>query len=346
MLRDMIQPGLTRGRALVAAALLALCLGSAACGDDLICGRDTVEVDGRCVPTSECLVTCQAGTVLDEVTLGCIPELPPRLCDPATTVEQPNPDGVLVCSAASGSACDLPVACPEPSSLSVSVACGRIVDLESQRSDVADDAGTACDSGAPASGGPCSVRLRVFDAAELAAAPAAAAPLAASVAVDSCGRFVAEFTPAGAGDIAIELDDADEFDDRARTVTSLTPIGAGARAEGLLAFSVASSTDARWTAESERETRFEQTGASLALLREASGEPAIGVTADGALYFDEPGERVGRLDPAQQATGPNGAALSPASPAVPTRGDVDCLAEAPPFAEGIVWVATATVACP
>src|SRR6266508_6303406 len=81
---------------------LAALVGLGSCNKDLVCGTGTIEQDGVCISTEGTPGgNCGAGSFYDQTTGRCVTNFCNGglcgLCDPDTTIQQPNDAGVPVC---------------------------------------------------------------------------------------------------------------------------------------------------------------------------------------------------------------------------------------------------------
>jgi hypothetical protein len=220
--------------------------------------------------------------------------------------------------------CAIPLPCPAPDS-SRATLCGRIYDSESDDVVEASNPTRQACTGATASG-PCSLRVRYFDALDFAMNPTGAQTIEPSESVvDDCGRFRAQnMQRATFGFMGIAIDDT-------QTVTPAEPhrltsvAYSNAIAVGntnVRAYASRVSTDMRWTATAGLTgMTFAQRGVLLKVFL-YHGMPVAGVggTRSGAqvpnddFYFSDTGITRSTVAPAQSATGANGSALIINSP--------------------------------
>jgi hypothetical protein len=220
-----------------------------------------------------------------------------------------------------GGGCNAMLACEAPSSGRVSL-CGRLLDAETgARIEAADATGAACDPGAPAADGPCSLQIRMYDPLAFAANPTGTAPLAAdSILVDDCGRFAAvNVNRPFNGFVAVAVDDAGAADARVLTGIAFAIEANGRRAE-LRAFSTLHASDERWTASAGSPfggSTFADKGVFLPVfLHGATPVPGVTITVGGAsspgndYYFgDADASLRNSIDASMASSGVNGAGL-------------------------------------
>jgi hypothetical protein len=215
--------------------------------------------------------------------------------------------------------CAIPLPCPAPTTDKVTL-CGRIYDTESDDVVEASNPTRQACTGTTASG-PCSLRVRYFDALDFAMNPTGAQPIVPPESVvDDCGRFRAQnMTRATFGWIGIAVDDAP-------TVTPaephrLTSVSfANAEAVGntqMRAYTTRVATDQRWTTTAGLTgMTFAQRGVLLKVFL-YHDQPVAGVRIlrNGSMipaddfYFSDVGPTRSTIDPAQSATGANGSVL-------------------------------------
>ncbi len=236
--------------------------------------------------------------------------------DGDASVDAPNPDADSDLSAFD-CAVDLPCGTPTPGQASV---CGTIYDIETEAPIRAPNpTRQACTAITP--DGPCSLRIRYFDALDFAMNPQGAVPLVAdSAMLDDCGRFRALDLPrATFGFIGIAVDDAAGTDVRHR-LTSVAVSNAEAGGDAAApqrAYATAITTDELWgTSAGLSGMTFAERGVMVVVFLHA-GQPVsgvavrrndLGIPADD-LYFSDPGITRRVVAPAQTSTGTNGTAL-------------------------------------
>ncbi len=210
--------------------------------------------------------------------------------------------------------CSVPLACLAPDAGKVSL-CGWIHDIETDAMiAAASPLRQAC--AATTADGPCSLRVRFFDALDFAMYPTGAVPSAPqSLTVDDCGRFVAHNLPRAAfGFISIVVDNGAGTADR--YVPTAVPY-ANAVASPVRAYATRRTTDAAWTTSASLGgPSFVERGV-LVMAYVFHGVPHAGVQArrNGAnipgddFYFGDSMSTRNTVDPARTNTGPNGSVL-------------------------------------
>lgn len=180
----------------------------------LECGEGTHEADGVCLADDGSVPevdSCGQDTHYDPVTMSCVPDLPPTICDPTTSVEQMDPvTGVITCIGTGvAGGCSGTFACSAPSSGRVSV-CGQLINVDDNTLIRDPDAdGSKCTT--PTADGPCSLALTFYDAVGFANNGASEPPLDVGVIeIDNCGRFrgVDIEYPSSADFVGIGIDNA------------------------------------------------------------------------------------------------------------------------------------------
>ncbi len=173
-------------------------------------------------------------------------------------------------------------------------------------------------------GGPCDLKLTLYDALDFAGNPSGATPLPSDEKIiDGCGRFrITGITPPALGIVAIVADDADPAleSDLHTPAEALHALGANVRVDGINVVAARNDTVDLWTQSAGSPfgaSSFVDVGAVL-LQFSVGATPRAGVTvtlngssvASKDYYFSDtaPAERV-HVDAALTATGVNGAAL-------------------------------------
>jgi len=182
-------------KALVLIITIALSPWTIGC-TNLECGDGTIEVDGICEldgtksPTEP--QNCGQFTHYDNTTLTCVPDNDPTVCDPSTSVKQPDPDnpGSFICVGIGGAGCGGTFLCPAPNDGKVTI-CGQLINVaDNTMIQAADADGTLCDPDNPTADGPCSLAVTFYDAVAFAGNPDTALPLpSGDVEIDNCGRY-------------------------------------------------------------------------------------------------------------------------------------------------------------
>jgi hypothetical protein len=215
--------------------------------------------------------------------------------------------------------CAIPLPCPAPQSGQATL-CGRIYDTETD--DVVETSNpTRQQCNGTTDAGPCSLRIRYFDAIDFAMNPNGAQPLQPQESfVDDCGRFRAQnMSRATFGFIAIAIDDAP-------TVSPVEPhrltdvVFSNGEALGnppVRAYTTRVSTDLRWTTTAGLSgSTFAQRGTLLKVyLYHGVPQAGVGATRNASqipaddFYFSDVGITRSTVAPQQSATGANGSAL-------------------------------------
>lgn len=231
-------------RSLSAVPVLLICLAGLGC-QNVECGPNTIEKDGVCTAQTDPPGTqCGPGTYYDASSGRCLNNLVGDgggICG-ANTVIVINDAGVPVCvgTGGTGTDCNQPINCPQPTEANSLSICGRIYDLEDS---------TPLDDGNPANGEPYrDVVLRVYDPLAFATDPIHA-PIVKTGAPDSCGRFAITNIPIsmlGSGFVAVTTDDAGGTDNL--VLTGIADVAsAGATLTGRRAWVFRRSTDMLWS---------------------------------------------------------------------------------------------------
>ncbi len=208
------------------------------------CGPNTLEKDGVCIAQTDPPGTqCGPGTYYDESSGRCLSNLVGDgggICGENTTIVV-NDAGVPVCvgTGGTGTDCNQPITCPQPTEANSLTICGRIYDIEDS---------TPLDDGNPANGEPYrDVVLRVYD--PLAFATSTNPPVVKTGAPDSCGRYAITNIPLSAlvsGFISVATDDAGATDNL--VLTGIADIAtAGATLSGRRAWVFRRATDMMWS---------------------------------------------------------------------------------------------------
>ena len=200
---------------------LGLSLAAAAAGlvnvscSQIECGQGTIERDGVCQPTDGTTPGMCGGDGPFATVLGldglCETEVP-TVCDETTTREEVDDQtGVTTCIGITGG-CGSEIECNAPDANKATL-CGRIWDSEVDTPIAAamTTPEVMCNSAAPTTDGPCSLRLRFFDALDFAMNPTGAMPIVpeGGVYTDGCNRYRGHnMTRATFGFMGIAVDDA------------------------------------------------------------------------------------------------------------------------------------------
>lgn len=206
-------------------------------------------------------------------------------------------------------ACQTPAypTCPPPAPGRVSV-CGRVLDVATD--ELVDG----------------EVIVRFYDALAFAGNPATP-PLAATVTLDECNRFVATDVPVPSlGVVAVVVDDPADGEDRlAPTAIAIGPVSSLQIFNRTQAPALTHERDAQWSADAglEGETFVERGAVLLVLTRDR--DPITGASVDDAHYFADLDGRRTTIDPELTATGPSGSAIWTGSVLAPGKGwPADC----------------------
>ena len=174
------------------------------------CGPGTIERNGTCAPgdVTTGTATCGAGTMLDGD--RCVPILPPTMCDPATTTEQPDPTdpSITICVGSSTPGCGGIFNCPAPAAGKQTI-CGQLYDAETNMPFQATGAtGAKCTTATTT--GPCALTVTPYDAIAFGMNPQTATPLVnGGTYIDDCGRYrVTDVTQPASPFIGLGFDDA------------------------------------------------------------------------------------------------------------------------------------------
>jgi hypothetical protein len=312
---------------LVPPALIAAVAALAGC-EELACGDGTLEMDGECVPAdgvSPEAERCGAGTQYDLVSQECVPILPPTQCG-ANTVAETNEEGVTICVGTGDvGGCTGPIACPTPEPDKVAI-CGQLLDTGTGEPLVDPDGGSGalCDPEAPTPTGPCSLGLVLYDPLEFAADQQDAPPLDnEELVVDKCGRFRAKNVETTANTFyAVAVDDSTAGSADAYALTGVTfGMEPGEKRANIRGYGTLRTTDAAWTDSANDPfagATFSEQGVYVGV-HLYMGQPVEGVKItvggtvkpDDDFYFadSDTGTVRSTIDPAAEATGPNGAGL-------------------------------------
>ncbi len=305
-------------RALGALALAFGGLSNTSC-DPVDCGDGTIEKDGACVPADDNpgSAQCGPGTVLGP-SGKCEPEQV-VICDPGTTRAEEDPvTHVITCVGTGGTGCTGEIQCPAPSPGKLTI-CGQLHDTETGDK-IAEAGATGATCGAtPTADGPCSLRLRFYDAVAFAGDPMTATPIPpATLVVDTCGRFRAtDLAAPVTGFIGMGVDDAPGTSARHKLTGIALPNAEAVPATGVEGYATKNETDAAWSSSASVTPSFATRGVLAAVFRHG-GMPVSGVTVrrDGAMipaddyYFSDAAGVRRTVDPARTTTGANGTALA------------------------------------
>lgn len=216
------------------------------------CGEGTIERDGVCQPATVETSGATCGPFTELQVDRCVPQFPPTVCDPTTSIATTDPEtGVTTCVGTGGGGCSATFPCPTPTGSSKLTMCGQLYDLETGlKFQGVDPAGTACDPAAPAASGPCALSITPYDAVELATDPTTAQPRSTDeIYIDDCGRYrLTNIDASGlAPFIGLAIDDAAGRGPGGVTVTTgVAARKADVRVENHEAYIVKLSTEQKW----------------------------------------------------------------------------------------------------
>jgi hypothetical protein len=303
------------------ASLLAL---SASC-KNIECGDGTAERDGACVPANETIgtATCDLTTTVLNGTV-CTAKVK-RECDPDTTEDVVDINGVHICIGTGATGCSAKLACQAPTDGKQTI-CGQLYDFENNEPFANPGAtGTPCAAGATT--GPCALTIKAYDAVvfamtgggELTTDP---------VYIDDCGRYrVPEVTqPGPPGFIALGIDDTAPPVGPSGVTNAIgvtTTAAPNTATRDFEAFIVKASTYMGWATSGAPALtaglyapvyRGHKTGTDLASNVVVTFAPMSMPTnmmtnKDRDFYFGASATTRTTLDPAANATGANGTAL-------------------------------------
>jgi hypothetical protein len=293
-------------------------LGAAGC-KSLDCADGTIERNGACQPADLSASNSQCGTGTHLEADKCIPDLPPTLCDPSTTVESTDDAGVTTCVGTGGGGCGATFACPNAGANKQTI-CGQIYDFEDMSPFQADNAvGAVCAPGATT--GPCALTIKAFDAIAFAMGSTTELPHG-TIYMDDCGRYrVPDIGAPGGPYVALGLDDTAAADAGPGGITNAagvaTPYTVNTSLNGFEAFIVRPATTASWQASGGpgiatgyyiNVFRAHTTGfAPQAGVKAMKGSMVIG--AANAFYFVDNEVTHDTVDVNQHSTGANGTVL-------------------------------------
>jgi hypothetical protein len=212
--------------------------------------------------------------------------------------------------------CGSPIPCGAAAPGKVNV-CGALFGLADNQALIDPALPLSCDPLHPTGTGPCSVRLAVYDAIAYLTAPATAVPLVADeVLVNGCGQFrVKNADPVGAQGLALVVTDAGAGTyEPTMSAVATTP----ATHTSVRLYALDAATDAAWmTSAGLTGPGFAARGVLFALfLHQSAPVAGVRLIVDGHpdpaddFYFSDgaPASRT-TIDPAQDVTGADGAAL-------------------------------------
>jgi hypothetical protein len=296
------------------------------------CGEGTVEKGGDCVLTGEPVgdCNCASGTHFDAELGACLADHPPAVCNPETTVEAIDADGVVHCSGDCGTGC--PSACPPPAAGHVTV-CGELVDVEIGERITSDGGGTGADCSEIPAGertGPCLLDVAISDGTVWPVSESLA-----EVEIDDCGFYVAFNVPEPAfGLFMVSVDDAEgsAAEEWVATATSFA-VSTGERITSKRTYVVRRSTDLAWTTAAGNPygglTLSEKGVFGFLFLRGDTPVSDVtitrnpeGVVEDSDFYFSDADRHTwSTIEPTQDATGMNGIGLIVDTPLTEHRGE-------------------------
>jgi hypothetical protein len=220
---------------------------------DVECGDGTIERDGTCAPATLTTSGGMCGPFTELQGDRCVPQFPPTVCDPTTSIPTMDPaTGVTTCVGTGGGGCSAKFACPAPTAANRFTVCGQIYDFETgMKLQGVDPSGAMCDPAAPTATGPCALQINAYDAVMFASSPASAMKLPAdSITIDDCGRYrvVNVDTNATSPFIGLGIDDAGQPNGPGGTTVT---VGVAAKKGDILvenfeAYIVKPSTVASW----------------------------------------------------------------------------------------------------
>ncbi len=237
--------------AVIIIGIAALPLSLASC-KDVECGEGTIERDGVCQPATLETTGATCGPFTELQVDRCVPQFPPTVCDPMTSIATTDPEtGVTTCIGTGGGGCSAAFPCPAPTGANKLTVCGQLYDFETGlKFQGVDPAGTMCDRANPTTSGPCALSITPYDAVEFAMNPAAAQPRSSDpIYIDDCGRYrISNIDAAGlAPFIGLGIDD--HTPDGAAGITVPTGVAAkkgDIRVENFEAYIVKASTEQKW----------------------------------------------------------------------------------------------------
>jgi hypothetical protein len=318
-------------------AFVGICaaLACAACAN-LAPGDGTVERDGECVPADVSVTpaSCGTGTLFSDQEAKCVSILPPTICDPVSTVEEVDEDGVVVCLGTVQEGCTGPLPCPTPDPGKMSI-CGQLLDLETGATLEVDGIVNArCDVANPSADGPCSMAIEFYDAIDFVNDPTNAPALPAEeLIIDACGRFSAYNVPVPMlGFVGIGIDDAGSGDVHELSGVAMEA-ASGESLRDTNAYVVRRSTVQSWTSTADDPfgaATFGDVGVYVPIfIHEGERVPGVRVTRGGSAfpndtyYFSDPDDTILTVDLAQDSTGANGAGLLVNSPSIGLHSGTD-----------------------
>ncbi|MBE7453405.1 MAG: hypothetical protein HS111_32440 [Kofleriaceae bacterium] len=294
------------------------------------CGPGTLERDGVCVPADETVGDARCGGAGPFATVlgldGTCEVETPTQCDPTTTEERFDPQTGITTCVGTGGGCSEPIACQAPDAGRATL-CGRIWDTETDTpfAEAVNNATMRCDPANPTQDGPCSLRLRFFDALDFAMNPSGAMPLVPEGGVfqDGCNRYRGHNLPrATFGFIGIAVDDAMGTPARHIMTGVATSNAFASPGRDFRAYITRNSTDTAWTSSAGLAGDSFATRGVLAIVFHYQDAPVSGITVrrNGSLipnddfYFSDTDRERTTVDAALTSTGANGTVLVINSP--------------------------------
>lgn len=294
------------------------------------CGEGTIERDGRCEPSDTTIDTGKCG--LNTIAVGdqCVPMFDPTVCDPATTDEElDSSTNVITCVGTGGGGCGAPIPCPQPSPGKQTI-CGQLYNIENNENFASDTSmGVRCDPSAPATSGPCALRVNAYDALAFATNPQTAPLVVGDTYIDDCGRFrLSDVTPpTGAPFIALGIDDIDPTKagpgGASNAAGVALPVAANMASKDVELFAVPAATTTKWAMTGgptiangiyvmifrQKRAPSRLTQANVLVLKLTNQQPPPGPTMSTDHYFVKTDVQRERIDAAENTTGANGTAL-------------------------------------
>src|SRR5258706_11912265 len=150
---------MTRSYLLGLLALVSLSTVSAC--KSLECATGTIEREGRCEPADVTTGTAKCGPFTELAGDQCVPVFPPTQCDPSTTEEDTDPNGVVTCVGTGGGGCGAPLPCPTPTNGTQTI-CGQLYNIaDNSKFAVGNATGAKCMAGGT---GPCALQINAYNA--------------------------------------------------------------------------------------------------------------------------------------------------------------------------------------